>query len=381
VDDALVTAWTNACERLAAVGNRDDLDSVARTRWIEHAADQAVAWLSWEVLHADPSRPFFHRQNDLITQWGGPNADNVYRHARIEPGRRYRIRGHMHSCQEFLLAIRSGFMHRPKWGTLEQFTATEHGFRAGEDFDVILGSDGPDAVPIPDEAIMVSIREYYFDWISAEPATFTIECLDPDPEVDQPGLENRLEEALNEVEESIDYWDKYLANNRAKRTDNSFALDTVTVAKGLSNARYEFCFWDLEPDQALLVEWAEPKARYWSAQLYELDTFELIDPWGRISSRNQTQTVVSDDGRVRWIVAHEDPGHANWLDTAGRRSGLCTVRWFWPTGDSSATPTTRVVEIDDLVDELPEEQSWVDPEGRDIELAGRQAHLRWRFRT
>ena len=25
----------------------------------------------------------------------------------------------------------------------------------------------------------------------------------------------------------------------------------------------------------------------------------------------------------------------NWLDTTGQRNGLCTIRWFWPTGDDA----------------------------------------------
>ncbi|HAI64635.1 MAG TPA: hypothetical protein DCM13_07090, partial [Acidimicrobiaceae bacterium] len=65
---------------------------------LEHLLDQATLWISWSVLHADPSRPAFHRHNDLVSQWGGPNADNVYRHARIDPAKRYVVRGRMHSC-------------------------------------------------------------------------------------------------------------------------------------------------------------------------------------------------------------------------------------------------------------------------------------------
>jgi len=380
-EEALNAAWRNACERLAEAAHGRGGTRAESAEWIEHTADQAVAWLGWEVLHADPTRPFFHRQNDLVTQWGGPNADNVYRHARIEPGRRYRIRGHMHSCQDFILAIRAGFMHQSTWGTLEQFTATEHGLMAGEDIDILLGGDDSNAVPIPDGAVMVSVREYYFDWIASEPAAFTIECLDPDPPAELPPLEDRLAVAAQGVDDSLVFWDNYLSENRAKRQDNSFAVDTVTVDKGLSNARYEFCFWDLAPDEALIVESDVPAARYWALQLYQLGTFELVDPWGRISSRNQTQTIKSPDGKVRWVLAHEDPEVANWLDTAGRRTGLCTLRWFWPKGDDAPTPSTQLVKLDDVEDVMADETAWVDPEGRAAELAARQDHLRWRFRT
>jgi hypothetical protein len=379
-EDGLRSAWSQAGERLAELGARPAAQGGELEEWIEHAADQAVAWLGWEVLHADPTRPAFHRQNDLVTQWGGPNADNVYRHARIEPGRRYRIRGRMHSCEEFLLAVRAGFMHQAVWGTLETFTATEHGIGPGDEFELFLGGDDPESIPLPEGAVMISVREYYYEWAAEEPATFTIECLDPEPPFVSL-LASRLGAALDQVQDSLGFWDGYLQDNRSKRTDNSFALDTVTVAKGLSNARYEFCFWDLEPHQALIVESAVPEAPYWGIQLYQLGTFELVDPWRHISSRNHSQTRISADGSILWVLSPTDPGVSNWLDTAGRRAGLCTLRWFWPTGDAVATPTTRVVPIADLVDLLPSDTPAIGRADRAAELAARQDHLRWRFRT
>ena len=81
------------------------------TEGLRHLALQTVCWLGWAVGYRDPRHPFFQRQNDLVTQWGGPNADNVYRHARIDPTLRYRITGKMHSCEDFILAIRRNFMH------------------------------------------------------------------------------------------------------------------------------------------------------------------------------------------------------------------------------------------------------------------------------
>ena len=115
--------------------------------------------------------------------WGGPNADNVYRHARVDPGCTYRIRGRMNSCEEFALAIREGFRHTDTPATLTELTASDIGITAGTDFEILLGGEGdePNRVPLPDGAIMCSIREYYFDWQPREPATFTIEYLGGEP--------------------------------------------------------------------------------------------------------------------------------------------------------------------------------------------------------
>ncbi len=390
---ATVAGWHRVLDRLRALGDGivdDPLDPSAAgaVERLEHLVDQVVVWMGWEVLHADPTRPFFHRHNDLTSQWGGPNADNVYRHCRIAADRRYVVRGRMHSCAEFLLAVRAGFMHRETWGTLNQVTATEHGIRPGQDFELLFVPEAdldahPGAIALPAGAIMLSVREYYFDWNAEEPATFTVECLDPEPPVPltETEFERRLGEAIDEIEESVGYWNAYLADNRSERADNSFARTTVKVGKGLSVARYEFCFWDLAADEALIIECEQPAARYWSAMLYRMHTFELVDPWASITSRNQTQVTPSSDGLVRFVLAASDPGAPNWLDTRGRRHGLCTVRWFWPAGDQQPAMATRVVACDDVAAALAPGDALVTPDRRATELADRQAHLRWRFRT
>ena len=350
---------------------------------LEHLADNVEGFLGWEVFHADPTRPFFNRQNDLTVQWGGPNADNVYRHARIEPGRRYRITGNMHGCDDFIIALRAGFMHNDIWGTKATITAHELGLGRHDDFEILLGGDEPGAVALPDGVLSASIREYYFDWTADEPAFFTIECLDPDPApvLDGETFANRVRRAMMQMTDSIERWNAYMVMNRAERIDNTFTNRTLEVSKGLSMARYEFCFWDLAPDQALIVTAEVPEAHYWGAQLYMMGTFELVDTYAHISCRNQTQTTVDSDGKVRYVVCGSDPGTANWLDNANRRNGLCTLRWFWPTGDQAMAPTTEVVALADVAAALPADHPAVTPEENAADLATRQAHLRHRFRT
>ncbi|MEM7142574.1 MAG: DUF1214 domain-containing protein [Actinomycetota bacterium] len=381
--DELAIGWERALERLrtlgveALAGAADRAQALER---LEHLVDQTSLFLNWAVLHADPSRPAFHRHNDLVSQWGGPNADNVYRHARIDPDRRYVIRGRMRSCDEFLLAVRAGFMHRPIWGTLEQRSATELGIGPGDEFEIALGP-GPDAIALPEGAVMVSIREYYFDWVDDEPAAMTIECLDPEPPHQPEPLEQRLGSALDEVTDSIEYWRDYMEQHRASRVDNSYESTTVALTKGLAAARYEFCFWRLAPDEALVITTDEPAARYWSAQLYMMDTFEPVDWYGSISSRNHRQSQVSPDGRIRFVVSARDPSVANWLDTSGRGEGLCTLRWFWPTSEVRPVVSTEVVPTADVAGHLGERVQPVPATERAEELARRQAHLRWRFRV
>jgi len=385
---AELAAWRAFCRRIEALG-----EEVLRPPYpsapgdgpeaIAHLADQVACWLGWAIGHTDPTAPFFHRSNDLVSQWGGPNQDNAYHHARIDASRRYRVRGRMHSCEEFVMTLRAGFMHNEVWGTRATITASERGIGPGDEFEILLGGDGSDPAwtPIPEGVKVLSLREYYLDWKAAEPAVFALECLDEVPAPPRPdGAEvaAKLREALAQVEDSIPYWNRYLEEHRGKGRANTFALP-MKVAKGLGAARYAFCFWSLAPDEALFVESDVPDARYWNLQLATLGWFEQVDPVHRITSLNHAQAHVDSDGRLRVVLADADPGAANWLDTGGHRAGLLTFRWFWP--NSGPTPTTRVVKLAQVAALLPPDSPRPDAAARRAALRDRKRHLAWRFRT
>ncbi len=188
-----------------------------------------------------------------------------------------------------------------------------------------------------------------------------------------------LREGVDGVAHSVEYWNTYMREKRGEGVPNVFG-PVFAQAKGLDAARYAFCFWDLGPDEALVVEVARPPAHYWSFQLYEMAWFELVDVQDRRTALNHTQAAVDDDDVIRLVVAHADPGAPNWLDASGRRNGLLTYRAFWTSGDV-ATPTTRVVPIGEVGAALPPETPVVDAAERAADLAARRRHLAWRFRT
>ncbi len=383
-----ISAWRDFCRRIEALGERilqDDYPNTEadRPEGIAHIADQVSCWLGWVIGHGDTTAPFFHRSNDLVTQWGGPNQDNVYHHARIDPERRYRIRGKMNSCEEFVLTLRKGFMHMPVWGTMATITASERGIVRGDSFEILLGGDGsdPDFTRIPEGVRTVSLREYYLDWDPEEPAVFTIECTDDvpaPPRITASQVVARLDEAITQIERSIDHWNSYMNEFRANGVDNHFSAP-VKVVKGLGIARYSFNFWSLGPDEALYIESEVPDARYWNLQLANMAWFEQIDPVHRITTINQKQAHIDADGRLRLAIAHRDPGIPNWLDSGGHHQGLLTFRWFWPNGDPAMS--SRVVKASEVRSLMPEASPVIDAEARREEIRARKQHLAWRFRT
>jgi hypothetical protein len=229
---------------------------------------------------------------------------------------------------------------------------------------------------------MATFRDYYFDWRPEEPAVMTIEGLDDD--IDAPGgrlaaadLVGRFERAIAGVEHSVRNWNSYLNDHRAEGTDNVMAAPHK-VTKGLAAARYAFGFWDLADDEAIIIESTVPDARYWAFQLYEMGTYELVDMLEHQCSLNHTQAEIDSDGQVRVVLSHRDPGVANWLDTAHRRTGQFTYRFFWSQSDP--TFTTAHVKFDELASRLPSSPR-VTPAERAATLAARRAHFAYRYRT
>ncbi len=69
--------WPEFCDRMAKLGEGLEGEGV------RHLANQVACWLTYAIGHTDPAHPAFFRSSDLVYQWGGPNADQVARRARI----------------------------------------------------------------------------------------------------------------------------------------------------------------------------------------------------------------------------------------------------------------------------------------------------------
>ncbi|MET0805141.1 MAG: hypothetical protein ABW009_14715, partial [Acidimicrobiales bacterium] len=106
--DAVATAWEDFCRRLAALGTTlpdDPADPGARADGVRHLARQAVMALQGHFEHGDPAHPSFHRYEEPWVQWGGPNPDNVYLRAPIDPDATYRLWGDVTGVREAIISL------------------------------------------------------------------------------------------------------------------------------------------------------------------------------------------------------------------------------------------------------------------------------------
>lgn len=140
---------------------------------------------------------------------------------------------------------------------------------------------------------------------------------------------------------------------------------------------------ELDPGEALIVENAvRVRPQYVGCQLGNL-WGESIEYANRVGSRNGFQSDVDADGVIRTVIAHEDPGVRNWLDTSGHREVFVAPRWAYsetPQEDDWPAVDCRKILLAEVRDHLPADTPEFGREERRAEIAIRQRHVRRRFR-
>jgi hypothetical protein len=117
------------------------------------------------------------------------------------------------------------------------------------------------------------------------------------------------------------------------------------AAHGDPNICYFHGYWELGPGEALVIEVTPPRCEYWNFQLNN-HWMESLDYRYHQIAVNHHGARYRPDGSVRIVVAHQDPGVDNWIDTAGHSRGTMCLRWI--RADHHPQPTTRVVRVADL---------------------------------
>jgi hypothetical protein len=126
----------------------------------------------------------------------------------------------------------------------------------------------------------------------------------------------------------------------------------------------------------VIIEFTPPACRHWSLGLANW-YWESLDYATCQTSLNGHQAALDRDGVFRGVIAHDDPGVANWLDTSGLTTGTLTARFLL----ASAAPEIafRIVPLEDVASALPNAPRIDAPErARIIEVRRRAVERRWR---
>lgn len=352
--DEATAAWrafTDLLGEAAEVLERDDveLDELDRAEGLRYLGRLTEVALASRLGTESSRHPAFRL---LSNGFGMDNPDNHYLGTPVDPERDYVVRGRLGPLSYLSFAAQNQDFART-----ERITGGAGHLHAGE-----LETDADGRFEI-----VASQREHPGSWLRfapdtrlllarqtrADPATerwidLEVECLgidEPPPAIEASAVGERLAMAawyaIGASRWFVDWVRPWMDRpNALARSDP----DEQRRVGGDPNILSESGYWSLGPDEALLVELVPPRCDYWNIQLANVWA-ESLDP-RRPVWRNHTTSVLEPDGSVRFVVAHADPGHPNWLDTAGHRHGLVHLRFVvsdgWPLAE------TRVVALDEV---------------------------------
>ena len=382
---ALDEAWASFADRVKAAGQSiTGITDDPRLRAEGYRYVGRLTNLAHQIYleFGDALVPMLFRYGDDITPFGATNTDNNYCRTMVDPAGTYRLTGDISGVKELLISIHDGEMVLGKVAVLAEVSLGDLKPDADGQLELIVGGpEGPtNWIPLSDEAVYVNVRQFVADWEHDPIAVLTIERIDVAEvagNVTPSSIATALDKAATWVEASVAFWNMYSDGIKGMTPTNEFSPPS-RPAGGAVNMVHGACRWDLEPGQALVVEFDEPAATYWSIQTYMLHWLQPLDFANRVTSLNDGQVRVDDDGKVRVVISQEDPGVQNWLDTSGLREGLCSYRWV--RASTEPTPRATLVEVGDVRAHLPESTSVFDADAREVQIAGRRRGVARRFR-
>ena len=223
-------------------------------------------------------------------------------------------------------------------------------------------------LPLDRDARWLLVREYFVDWDREAPASLAIERVGTGAAAAPAAAADAIARAGDWMEATARYWNEWVADLRAAYVPGQLAI-ARRYEGGADDILYGNDWFALGDDEALVIETDVPDARYWAFQLVDA-CFRSLDWANHQTSLNHRQAKPDPDGRVRIVVAHRDPGIANWLDTTGLREGVLQYRFIWTR--TAPQPTAHVVPIGALRDALPSGLAGVSAAERSAAIASRR---------
>jgi hypothetical protein len=346
---------------------------------------QAITAAALDALASDGDHPAFVPQIGQALNVGQPNADTIYRTARLTPGGSYRIRGFRGT-----LPICKIGQAPPSPAEVPPGVAPQRGARPHHDFntlaidaegryDVLLSPERPtgyagDWWKLEPTTNKLLLRMVSSDWGRELDPTFSIERVDLPASRGRPGAA-QLEARLLQIPRAAEFLGPMFVDHveklRREGYTNKFKVLDVSQIGGLAGQFYYEGPYELNDDEALIVETKMPAKCLYRSLILTNEIYETTDWYNNHSSLNGSQAQPDADGVLRIVVSAKDPGVPNWLDTAGHPRGLIQGRWT--DCDSQPIPSIRKVAFADVRAALPSGTPRISKEQRERMLRDRRA--------
>ncbi|WP_439030344.1 DUF1214 domain-containing protein [Gordonia terrae] len=353
-----VDAWNGLVDALRAAGDKIALDTAGLG-----PAEQAdgyralIRGLSNQLsrFDVDRERPELVPFNGWRHKFLMDNPDFRYWVADVRSDRSYRIRGNRGDAVYVSVTAyrRTGGINSEATARIDSDAID---FDDDGSFEILVGGDagsdnGADHLDLPEKSSVIWVRFFHDDASRGEAGRCTIEplvepptppALDPAKFCARLGTLGTMTSMLPTIFEVSTKDDHDPPNTMRHWSEMSGGA--VFTEPGIHYVRGG---WQLDPGQALVIEGDVVDCRYWNILAYSRFLNSLDFRYRPVSYTGGTATLV--DGRYRFVVAAEDPGAGDWIDTEGRDFGIVVMRFLQPA-DTPALPSARVVGLDELRD-------------------------------
>ncbi len=328
-------------------------------RWATRIASIA---LDWVVEKNDPLHPVLFLQQDAYRKFIVDNPDLNYHFCVLDAAETYRLSGNRGEAPYVGFTFGTDIFHwgsagSEPTGTLTQAHIDQFELAANGDFEIIIS-----ATPHPGNWIKLeprtqhlAIRETFIDKGRQRPARLHMERLGPPiepPRLMPDDFIAKLELAasfmLFVVRTCIAMWagsaSSVNAFHGAPGSAHVEAQEAEVDTHCDTDMAYMGARFQLEPGQALKIKIRPPKRAfcYWG--------LVLVNPWAesydyRFASTctNNGRATCNEDGTWHIVIAAEDPGVPNWLDTGGRLTGQMLLRWV--LAPNAPIPTSELTTL------------------------------------
>ena len=301
---------------------------------------------------ADAANPRFVEIVGPYKKWGGDNSDAFYVHAPIDPARTYRVRGLRGDAVYFSLTVYGG----PRDGRYSERivgSANDRTVDIGADgsFEIVLGPERPAGydgafIRLDDDAVVAITRDYLIDPVHDRRLEWHIESVDPPAtwREDDADLARRFRAAATWLREQSAMVPLPLGEPNV--IDPPYPVPGKTFGWAAGDAAYAMGSYELAPGEVLVIDGTSPECAFWNLCLWNPFMHTYNYDYERVTI-NGGQVAYNSDGSWTIVVAHEDPGHPNFVSTAGHDRGRIWLRWFYPSA-TPERPVTRVVAREDV---------------------------------
>jgi hypothetical protein len=354
-------AWEDFCNQLKLAGSaliyagapRDPFQQAEGVRYLSRLTR---AGLEAFVEYSDPKFPVFRRMVHETVKMGADNPDNYYFNAQISGKYEYRITGKRNTVHYLGFFTQNG--NYGTTGGLSPCGVLEHAdivFEEDGSFEIMLSKErkGKNWLKIEDETGMAMVRQTFLKRDEEMPAEVKIELIggqdQPDPITPQ-SINEGLGTAALFVAGAPMLFAKW-AKGFQKHTNKLPLFDPAVsnAAGGDANIIYHHSHWKLAADEVLIIDVMPPNCDSWNFQLnnYWMESLDYRYYNICISKGN---AHFNPDGSVRIIVAHQNPGIPNWIETTGHHEGTMCWRWYrMDEGAEAVEPNCKVIKLEEII--------------------------------